>query len=169
MLDFAEFDSKIFFVYCENSDDNRTLVGILLLLFRGIFFVSIKRIGIFCGSMTYSNAGYGISIKESFGVFSVFFYRNKELGLEIRNLVLKVADFSVSGFCDCVKYRSIHFSKIIILCPMLFLGSKLSNTRFPKSRAFVSCVVGIRRPSCSRAKTRIGNRVEGRLLAICLP
>jgi hypothetical protein len=73
MLDFAEFDSKMFFVYYEGSNDSRTLVGVLLLSFRGIFFASIERIGIFCGSTTYSDAKRGISIKESFGVFGVFF------------------------------------------------------------------------------------------------
>jgi hypothetical protein len=100
MLDFAEFDGKMFLVYYEDSNDSRTLVDVLLLLFRGVFFANIEKIGIFYGSTTYSNAGRGISIEESFGVFGVLFYRNKKLGLEIRNLVLKIADFSVSGSCD---------------------------------------------------------------------
>jgi hypothetical protein len=73
MLDFAEFGSKMFFVYYEGSDDSRTLVGVLLLLFCGVFFASIERIGIFCGS-TYSDAGRGIGIEKSFGVFGVLFY-----------------------------------------------------------------------------------------------
>jgi hypothetical protein len=103
MLDFAEFDGKMFFVYYKGSNDNRTPVGVLLLLFRNIFFASIERIGIFCGSTTYSNAGRGISIKESFGVFGVLLYRGKKLGLKIRNLVLEVADFSVSKFCGMRK------------------------------------------------------------------
>jgi hypothetical protein len=77
MLDFAEFGGKMFFVYYESSDDSRTLVGILLLSFRDIFFASIGRIAIFCGSTTYSDAGRNISIEESFGVFGVLFYRNK--------------------------------------------------------------------------------------------
>jgi hypothetical protein len=70
MLDFAKFGGKMFFVYYENSDDNRTPVGVLLLSFRGIFFRSIERIGIFCGSTTYSDARRGIGIKKSFGVLS---------------------------------------------------------------------------------------------------
>jgi hypothetical protein len=103
MLDFAEFGGKMFFVYYESSDDSRTPVGVLLLLFRGVFFASIERIGIFCGSAIYSDAGRGMGIEESFGVFGVLFCRDKELGLEIRNLVLEVANFSVSGFCDMRK------------------------------------------------------------------
>jgi hypothetical protein len=103
MLDFAEFGRKIFLVYYENSNDSRTLVGILLLLFRRVFFASIERIGIFYGSTTYSDAGRGIGIEESFGVFGVLFCRNKKLGLKIRNLVLKVANFSVFQFCDMRK------------------------------------------------------------------
>jgi hypothetical protein len=103
MLNFAEFGRKMFLVYCENSDDSRTLVGILLLSFRGIFFASIERIGIFYGSTAYSDAGRGIGIEKSFGVFGVLFYRDKELGLEIRNLVLEIADFSVSGSCGMRK------------------------------------------------------------------
>jgi hypothetical protein len=103
MLDFAEFGSKVFLVYCEGSDDSRTPVDVLLLSFRGVFFASIEKIGIFCGSTVYSDAGRGIGIEESFGVFGVFFYRGKKLNLEIRNLVLKVADFSVSGSCDMRK------------------------------------------------------------------
>jgi hypothetical protein len=74
MLDFAEFSGKMFFVYCESSDDSRTLVGVLFLSFCGVFFASIERIGIFCGSTTYSNAGRSMGIKESFGVFGVLFY-----------------------------------------------------------------------------------------------
>jgi hypothetical protein len=74
MLDFAKFGGKMFFVYYKSSNDNRTLVGVLFLLFRDFFFASIKRIGIFCGSTTYSDAGRGISIEESFGVFGVLFY-----------------------------------------------------------------------------------------------
>jgi hypothetical protein len=97
MLNFAKFDGKIFLVYYKNSNDNRTPIGVLLLLFRGIFFASIERIGIFCDSTTYSDAGRGMGIEELFGVFGVFFYRGKKLGLEIRNLVLKIANFSVSG------------------------------------------------------------------------
>jgi hypothetical protein len=103
MLNFAEFSGKMFLVYCESSNDSRTPVGVLLLSFRGVFFASIERIGIFSGSTIYSDAGRGTGIEESFGVFGVFgvlFCRNKELGLEIRNLVLKIANFSVSGFCD---------------------------------------------------------------------
>jgi hypothetical protein len=103
MLDFAKFGGKVFFVYYEGSNDSRTPVGVLLLSFRGIFFASIERIGIFCGSTAYSNAGRGISIKKSFGVFGVLLYRGKELGLEIRNLVLKVANFSVFGSCGVRK------------------------------------------------------------------
>jgi hypothetical protein len=103
MLDFAEFNGKIFLVYYKNSDDSRTPVGVLLLLFRDILFASIERIGIFYGSTIYSDAGRGISIEESFDVFGVLFYRGKKLGLKIRNLVLKIADFSVSGFCDICK------------------------------------------------------------------
>jgi hypothetical protein len=61
------------------------------------FFASIERIGIFCGSTIYSNAGRGMGIEESFGVFGVLFCRGKELALEVCNLVLKIADFSVSG------------------------------------------------------------------------
>jgi hypothetical protein len=74
MLDFAEFGGKIFLVYCESSNDSRTPVDVLLLLFRGILFASIEKIGIFCGSTAYSNAGRGIGIEESFGVFGVFLY-----------------------------------------------------------------------------------------------
>jgi hypothetical protein len=103
MLNFAEFDGKMFLVYCESLNDSHTPVGVLLLLFRGIFFASIEKIGIFCGSTTYSDAGRGINIKESFGVFGVLFYRGKKLGLEIRNLVLEIADFSVSESCDMRK------------------------------------------------------------------
>jgi hypothetical protein len=62
MLDFAKFGGKMFLVYCENSNDSRTPVGVLLLSFRDIFFASIKRI--FCGSMTYSDAGRGMGIEE---------------------------------------------------------------------------------------------------------
>jgi hypothetical protein len=103
MLNFAEFGGKMFLVYYENSDDNRTPIGVLLLLFRDIFFASIERIGIFYGSTTYSDAGRGMGIEESFGVFGVLFCRNKKLGLKIRNLVLKVANFSVFGSCDVRK------------------------------------------------------------------
>jgi hypothetical protein len=71
MFDFAKFGGKMFLVYCENSNDSRTPVGILLLLFRDVFFASIERIGIFCGSTTYSDAGRGMGIEESFGVFGV--------------------------------------------------------------------------------------------------
>jgi hypothetical protein len=49
--------------------------------------------------MTYSDAGRGMGIKKSFGVFGVLLYRGKKLGLEIRNLVLEIADF-VSRVCD---------------------------------------------------------------------
>jgi hypothetical protein len=73
MLDFAEFGGKMFFVYCKGSDDSRTLVGVLLLSFRGVFFASIEKIGIFCGSTAYSDAGRGMGIEESFGVFGVLF------------------------------------------------------------------------------------------------
>jgi hypothetical protein len=103
MLYFAKFSSKMFLVYYKGSNDSRTLVGILLLLFRDIFFASIKRIRIFCGSTTYSDARRGMGIEKSFGVFGVLFYRNKKLGLKIRNLVLEIADFSVSGFCGMRK------------------------------------------------------------------
>jgi hypothetical protein len=103
MLNFAEFDGKMFLVYCKSSNDSRTPVGVLLLLFRDIFFASIERIGIFCDSMAYSDAGRGIGIKESFGVFGVLFYQNKKLGLEIRNLILEIANFSVSKSCDMRK------------------------------------------------------------------
>jgi hypothetical protein len=103
MLDFAEFGSKVFLVYYKGSNDSRTLVGVLLLSFRDIFFASIERIGIFYGSATYSDAGRGIGIEESFGVFGVLFYQGKKLGLEIRNLVLEVANFSVSGSCGMRK------------------------------------------------------------------
>jgi hypothetical protein len=103
MLNFAEFGGKMFFVYCKNSDDSRTPVGVLLLLFRGVFFASIEKIGIFCDSTAYSNAGRGIGIEELFGVFGVLFYRGKKLGLKIRNLVLKIADFSVFGSCGVRK------------------------------------------------------------------
>jgi hypothetical protein len=103
MLDFAEFGGKVFLVYCKSSDDSRTSVGVLLLSFRGVFFASIERIGIFYDSTAYSDAGRGMGIEESFGVFGVLFYRGKKLGLEIRNLVLEVADFSVSGFCGVRK------------------------------------------------------------------
>jgi hypothetical protein len=99
MLDFAEFDGKMFLVYYKGSNDSRTPLDILLLSFRDIFFASIERIEIFCNSTAYSDAGRGIGIEESFGVFGVFFYQNKKLSLKIRNLVLKVADFSVSEFC----------------------------------------------------------------------
>jgi hypothetical protein len=103
MLDFAEFGGKMFLVYYKNSNDSRTPIGILLLSFRDVFFASIEKIGIFCGSTIYSNAGRGMGIEKSFGVFCVLFYRGKKLGLEIRNLVLKVADLSVSGFCGLRK------------------------------------------------------------------
>jgi hypothetical protein len=103
MLDFAEFNGKMFLVYYKGSNDSRTPVGVLLLLFRDILFASIERIGIFCDSMIYSDAGRGMGIKESFGVFGVLFYRGKKLGLEIRNLVLEIANFSVSGSCGMRK------------------------------------------------------------------
>jgi hypothetical protein len=103
MLDFAKFGSKVFFVYYEGSNDNRTPVGVLLLSFRGILFASIERIRIFCGSTTYSDAGRGMGIEKSFGVFGVFLYRSKKLGLKIRNLVLEVADFSVFRSCGVRK------------------------------------------------------------------
>jgi hypothetical protein len=74
MLDYAEFDSKMFLVYYEGSDDSRTLIGVLLLSFCDIFFASIERIGVFCGSTTYSDAGRGMCIEKSFGVFGVLFY-----------------------------------------------------------------------------------------------
>jgi hypothetical protein len=46
MLDFAEFGSKMFFVYYKSSDDSRTLVDVLLLSFRGIFFLlALKGLG----------------------------------------------------------------------------------------------------------------------------
>jgi hypothetical protein len=73
MLNFAKFGSKVFFVYYKGSKDNRTLVGVLLLSFRGILFASIERIEIFCGSTIYSNAGRGMGIEESLGVFGVLF------------------------------------------------------------------------------------------------
>jgi hypothetical protein len=47
MLNFAEFGGKVFLVYCKGSDDSRTLIGVLLLSFRGVFFASIEKIGIF--------------------------------------------------------------------------------------------------------------------------
>jgi hypothetical protein len=47
MLDFAKFGGKMFLVYCENSDDNRTPVGILLLSFRGVFSLALKESGFF--------------------------------------------------------------------------------------------------------------------------
>jgi hypothetical protein len=103
MLDFAKFGGKVFLVYYEGSNDSRTPVDILLLSFRGVLFASIERIGIFCDSATYSDAGRGMGIEESFGVFGVLFCRNKKLGLEIRNLVLEVANFSVSGSCGVRK------------------------------------------------------------------
>jgi hypothetical protein len=103
ILDFAEFGGKMFFVYYKSSNDNCTPVGVLLLSFRGVFFASIERIGIFCGSTAYSDAGRGIGIEKSFGVFGVLFYRGKKLGLEIRNLVLEIADFSVSKSCGMRK------------------------------------------------------------------
>jgi hypothetical protein len=103
MLDFAKFGGKMFFVYYKSSNDSRTLIGVLLLLFRDIFFASIERIGIFYGSATYSDAGRGMGIEESFGVFGVLFCRGKKLGLEIRNLVLEIANFSVSGSCNMRK------------------------------------------------------------------
>jgi hypothetical protein len=93
----------MFLVYYESSNDSRTPIGVLLLLFRDIFFASIERIGIFCGSATYSDAGCSMGIKKSFGVFGVLFCRGKKLGLKIRNLVLKIANFSVSRFCDMRK------------------------------------------------------------------
>jgi hypothetical protein len=73
MLDFAKFGGKMFFVYYKGSNDSCTPVSILLLLFRGIFFASIERIGIFCDSAIYSDAGRGMGIEESFGVFGVLF------------------------------------------------------------------------------------------------
>jgi hypothetical protein len=103
MLDFAKFGGKMFFVYCKNSNDSRTPIDVLLLSFRGVFFASIERIGIFCGLTVYSDAKRSMGIEESFGVFGVLFCRNKELGLKIRNLVLEVADFSVFGSCDMRK------------------------------------------------------------------
>jgi hypothetical protein len=93
----------MFLIYYENSNDSRTPVSVLLLSFRGIFFASIKRIGIFHGSTTYSDAGRGMGIEESFGVFGVLLYQGKKLGLEVRNLVLEVTNFSVSGSCDMRK------------------------------------------------------------------
>jgi hypothetical protein len=81
MLDFAEFGGKMFFIYYKNSNNSRTLVGVLFLSFRGIFFASIEKIGSFCGSTTYSDAGRGMGIEESFGVFGVLFYRGKKIGL----------------------------------------------------------------------------------------
>jgi hypothetical protein len=77
MLDFAEFDGKMFLVYYENSNDSRTPAGVLLLSFRGVFFASIERIGIFCDSTTYSDAGRGMGIEESFGVFGFSFVEVK--------------------------------------------------------------------------------------------
>jgi hypothetical protein len=71
MLDFAKFGGKMFLVYCKGSDDSRTPVGILLLSFRGVFFASIERIGMFCDSTAYSNARRGMGIEKSFGVFGV--------------------------------------------------------------------------------------------------
>jgi hypothetical protein len=103
MLDFAEFGGKVFLVYYKSSNDSRTPVDVLLLSFRDILFASIERIGIFCGSATYSDARRGMSIEESFGVFGVLLYRSKKLGLKIRNLVLKVANFSVSKSCNMRK------------------------------------------------------------------
>jgi hypothetical protein len=103
MLDFAEFGGKMFLVYYKSSNDSRTPVGILLLSFYGVFFASIERIRIFCDSTTYSNAGRGMGIEKSFGVFGVLLCRDKELGLKIRNLVLEIADFSISGSCDMRK------------------------------------------------------------------
>jgi hypothetical protein len=85
MLDFAEFNGKVFLVYYEGSNDSRTPVGILLLSFRGVFCASIEKIRIFCGSTTYSDAGRSISIKESFGVFGVFFF------IEIKSWAWKFA------------------------------------------------------------------------------
>jgi hypothetical protein len=73
MLDFAEFGGKMFLVYYKSSNDSRTPVGVLFLSFRDVFFASIEKIGIFCGSTAYSDAGRGMGIKESFGVFGVLF------------------------------------------------------------------------------------------------
>jgi hypothetical protein len=77
MLIFAEFGGKMFFIYYKNSNDSCTPVGVLFLLFRGIFFASIEKIGIFCCSTIYLDAGRSIGIKESFGVFGVFFIKVK--------------------------------------------------------------------------------------------
>jgi hypothetical protein len=73
MLDFAEFGRKMFLVNYKSSNDSRTPVGVLLLLFRRVFFASIERIGIFCGSTIYSDAGRGMGIEKLFGVFGVLF------------------------------------------------------------------------------------------------
>jgi hypothetical protein len=73
MLDFAEFGSKVFLVYYKSSNDSCTPVGVLFLLFRGVLFASIEKIGIFCDSTIYSNARRGIGIEKSFGVFGVLF------------------------------------------------------------------------------------------------
>jgi hypothetical protein len=43
MLDLAEFGGKIFLIYYKGSNNNRTLVGELILLFRGVFFARIKK------------------------------------------------------------------------------------------------------------------------------
>jgi hypothetical protein len=77
MLNFAKFGGKMFFVYYKSSNDNRTLVSVLLLSFHGVFFASIEKIEIFCNSTTYLDAGRSIGIKESFGVFGVFFIKVK--------------------------------------------------------------------------------------------
>jgi hypothetical protein len=69
----VKFDGKMFLVYYKSSNDNRTPVNVLLLSFRGVFFASIERIGIFCGSTTYSDAQRSMGIKESFGVFGILF------------------------------------------------------------------------------------------------
>jgi hypothetical protein len=42
MLDFAEFDVNFFFVYCENSNDSRTLIGVLFLSVRDVFSLASK-------------------------------------------------------------------------------------------------------------------------------
>jgi hypothetical protein len=169
MLDFAEFDGKMFLVYYKNSNDSRTPVDVLLLSFRGIFFASIERIGIFYGSTAYSDAVVAWASRSRSAYSAFFFVEVKSWAWKFAIWFWKSPISASLNLAVCVKYRSIYSSRAITSCLMPFLGSKLSNTRFPKFRAFVSCVMGIRRPSCSRAKTRIGNRVEGRLLAICLP
>jgi hypothetical protein len=78
MLDFAEFNNKMFLVYCKNSNESRTLVGVLLLSFRGIFSLALKGLGFFIIRRLIRTLGVALA-SRSRSAYSAFFF------IEVKN------------------------------------------------------------------------------------